>query len=154
MIKLGKKAPKLFQSVADEAFTDLGLEGEAFVEVEFVSPLEMKNINSETRGIDKETDVLSFPMLDEIMPFTKKNYRYDYDSDVDAVRIGSIIICKEIAKTQAEEYGHGVRREEAYLFLHGLLHLLGYDHSGEEDTKSMRAAEERILGKLNIKRGK
>lgn len=152
MLMLGKKAPKLFQSVANEAFVDLGLEGDAFVEVEFVSRDEIKDINAETRGINKETDVLSFPMLDEIMPFTKKNYRYDYDADVGAVRIGSIIICKDIAKAQAEEYGHGQRREEAYLFLHGLLHLLGYDHTENQDTEKMRAAEERILNKLGIKR--
>lgn len=152
MFKLGKKAPKLFQTVADEAFADLGLEGDAFVEAEFVSRGDIRKINAETRGIDSETDVLSFPMLDEILPFTKKNYRYDYDPEVGAVRIGSIIICKDIAKAQAEEFGHGQRREEAYLFLHGLLHLLEYDHIDEDGTRRMREAEERILNKLNIKR--
>ena len=152
MFILSKKAPKLLQTVADEAFTDLALDGDAYIEVEFVDKNEISRINKETRGIDKSTDVLSFPMLDEILPFTKRNYRYDFDPEVGAVRIGSIIICKEIAREQAGEYGHGQRREQAYLFLHGLLHLLGYDHENESDLAKMRAAEERILGKLDIKR--
>ena len=152
MFILSKKAPKLLQSVADETFIALELSGNAFVEIDFVGEEEIREINKETRGIDKSTDVLSFPMLDEILPFTKKNYRYDYDPDVCAVRIGSIIICREIARAQAAEYGHGERREQAYLFLHGLLHLLGYDHTEEDETKKMRETEEKILNKLNIKR--
>lgn len=152
MILLGKKSSKTLQAIADETFTALGLSGNAFVEVEYVNAEEIRDINKETRGIDKSTDVLSFPMLDTIAPFTKKNYRYDYDPSVDAVRIGSIIICREIAEEQAKEFGHSSRREQSYLFLHGLLHLLGYDHENEEDAKIMREKEELILGALGITR--
>lgn len=62
--------------------------------------------------------------------------------------LGSIVICRDVAARQAEEYGHSRDREETYLFVHGLLHLLGYDHMTEEDKSVMREAEERILSAI------
>ena len=98
------------------------------------------------------TDVLSFPLLDEIRPFTKENYPFDYDEATDGVSLGSILICDEVAKRQAKEYGHGEEREKAYLFLHGLLHLLGYDHTDEETKNRMRAMEENVLQSVGLAR--
>ena len=102
--------------------------------------------------MDSATDVLSFPMLDAIKPFTKENYPFDYDTKTDSVFIGSILICESVARRQAQEYGHGFEREHAYLFLHGLLHLLGYDHIADEDKKAMREREEQILYLVEITR--
>ena len=68
------------------------------------------------------------------------------------VMLGSIVICREVAERQAEEYGHSAVREMTYLFVHGLLHLLGYDHEKEEDKALMRAKEEEVLSAIGINR--
>ncbi|MBO5223474.1 MAG: rRNA maturation RNase YbeY [Clostridia bacterium] len=142
----------LFEKVADAAYSILGLSGECSVEVEFVSEDEIKELNAQTRNIDKVTDVLSYPALDEILPFTAQNYPYEYNAETKQVGLGSIVICEAVAKSQAEEYGHSEEREKAYLFLHGLLHLLGYDHIEEDDKKIMREQEEKILSGIGITR--
>ncbi|MBR2971136.1 MAG: rRNA maturation RNase YbeY [Clostridia bacterium] len=143
---------KLFVDVADCAFDTLGLSGDASVELVFLDENEIHELNLRTRNIDKSTDVLSYPNIDTIKPFTKENYPLDYDSSQNSVFLGSIAICEQIAQRQAEEYGHSVIRERAYLFLHGLLHLLGYDHIAEDDKVIMRSKEDQILGKIGVNR--
>lgn len=140
------------QRIADAAFETLGLKGEAIVEVSFVEEEEIRELNARTRNIDRATDVLSFPMLEKIDIFDRKHYPYSYDAEAKAVRIGSIVICTPIAVRQGEEYGHGSERETAYLFLHGLLHLLGYDHIEPAEEKEMTETAERILTGLGITR--
>ena len=137
-----------FARAADAAFAALSLAGEAEVEVNFVTEEEIRELNARTRDTDRVTDVLSYPMLDEIRPFTRENYPFDVDPENGRVPLGSIVICREVAARQAEEYGHSRDREETYLFVHGLLHLLGYDHMTEEDKSVMREAEERILSAI------
>ncbi len=141
-----------FEEIAKETFTVLSLSGEAVVEVDIVTKDEIKEINSSQRGIDKPTDVLSFPALYEIKEFNQRNYPFEYDEERGAVTLGSIIICDEIAREQAEEYGHSYNRELCYLFTHGLLHLLGYDHIKDDDKTVMREKEEKILTSLNVTR--
>jgi probable rRNA maturation factor len=119
-------------------------------EIEFVSEEEIRDLNRDTRGMDKVTDVLSYPALDEIMPFTATNYPFEYNAQSKSVALGNIVICEAVAKSQAIEYGHSEEREKAYLFLHGLLHLLGYDHMVEEDKVIMRAKEEEALSAINL----
>lgn len=148
MISVIGQTPKDFKRAADETFTALGLIGEAAVEVEFVSKEEIRQLNARTREVDKVTDVLSYPMLDEIKEFIPENY--PYDSEEGKVMLGSIVICGDVAEEQAKEYGHSVTREQTYLFVHGLLHLLGYDHIEEEDRAVMREKEERILSAIGI----
>lgn len=143
---------ELLESIAECAYNTLGLKGDCTVEVDYVSESDIRQINATTRNVDKATDVLSFPALFEIMPFTQKNYPFEYDTQTNSVSLGSIVICLDVAKRQAIEYGHSEQRERAYLFLHGLLHLLGYDHIEEEDKRKMRIAEENILQKLSITR--
>lgn len=142
-----------FSALAAAAFDELGLSGNATVEVEFVTADEIHELNRRTRGVDRATDVLSYPTLDEIKPFTKENYPFDYDAQADAVEIGSIVICEEVALGQAEEYGHSVRRENCYLFTHGLMHLMGYDHIEESDRAAMREREEAVLNRCGVTRG-
>ncbi|MBE5731951.1 MAG: rRNA maturation RNase YbeY [Clostridiales bacterium] len=142
----------LFEKVSQTAFEALELSGDCYVEVDFVSEGEIRALNKETRNVDKVTDVLSYPALYEIMPFTVSNYPYEYNSETKSVGLGSIVICEAVAKSQAEEYGHSEEREKAYLFLHGLLHLLGYDHIEDDDKKIMREKEEEILNRLGITR--
>ena len=122
-------------------------------ELVFVSAEEIKELNAKHRGKDAVTDVLSFPTLDGIRgeKILKKNFPFDIGEDGD-ICIGSIAICEDRAKEQAEEYGHSYNRELHYLIVHGLCHLLGYDHIEESDKKEMREKEERILGKMGITR--
>ena len=148
MITLTGDITDNFAGGADAAFAALSLAGEAEVEVNFVTEEEIRELNARTRDTDRVTDVLSYPMLDEIRPFTRENYPFDVDPENGRVPLGSIVICREVAARQAEEYGHSRDREETYLFVHGLLHLLGYDHMTEEDKSVMREAEERILSAI------
>ena len=143
---------EIFQKIADKAVETLSIKGEGAVEVCFVSKDEIRDLNAQTRNIDKVTDVLSYPALDKITELNRQNYPYEFDEEIMAVSVGSIVICEEVAIEQANEYGHSVERERCYLFTHGLLHLLGYDHIEESDKAVMREKEELILGKLGITR--
>lgn len=122
--------------------------------INFVDLIEIRELNLSSRGIDKSTDVLSFPYLDiEIgKSITPSKYKYDINPETGNVMLGEIYICTEILKKQALEYGHSEKREAAFLALHGLLHVLGYDHIEEEDKKLMRAKEEEILSECKITR--
>lgn len=95
-------------------------------------------LNKQYRNIDRPTDVLSFALNDgEENPNT-----------IEHVLWGDIVISLDRTKEQAEEYGHGMERELAYLTVHGALHLLGYDHMEPEDKKEMRTEEEYVLSQL------
>ncbi len=112
-----------------------------------VSPSDVKEMNKKFRQVDRVTDVLSFPMLDSLN---------DLDNECDAftreVNIGDIYICREKAISQAEEYGHSLKREICFLALHGLLHLLGYDHIKKEDEVIMFNLQDKILQEAKISR--
>ena len=123
------------------------------IELLFVSADEIRSLNADTRGVDKVTDVLSYPALEEIKGQALS--ADDYPSEIDEegnLLIGSIAICCQRAKEQAEEYGHSYERELHYLIVHGIMHCLGYDHIEDEDRAEMREKEEYILGKLGITR--
>lgn len=124
------------------------------VDISFVDKKEIKKLNKDFRNIDKETDVLSFPVLN-LTPMQKvdaKDFMEDFDPETKSIMLGDIIICNEVASKNAEEYGHSFEREVCYLVVHGCLHLLGYDHMEEEDKKLMRAMEETVLSKYKITR--
>lgn len=116
---------------------------DAEVSVTLVDNARIREMNAEFRGIDKETDVLSFPMGDE---------EFEVDPDTDAILLGDIVISLEKAQAQAEEYGHSFRREVAFLITHSLFHLLGYDHTTPEEEAEMFARQESVLKKLGITR--
>ena len=123
------------------------------IEFLFVDNEEIRRLNAETRGVDKVTDVLSYPTLDGICGVEIKGENFPFDKDDDGnLCIGSVVVCRERAKEQAEEYGHSYKRELHYLFVHGVMHCLGYDHIEEQDKTEMRAAEERVLEKMGIVR--
>ena len=115
-----------------------------YVNVVLTNAKNIKNINKEHRGIDRETDVLSFPMFekDEIASLDNTN------EDI----LGDMVISIERVEEQAKEYGHSFERELAYMVVHSFYHLLGYDHMTEEDKKEMREKEENVLGILGIRR--
>lgn len=116
------------------------------VEISMADMREIHQLNLTTRQVDKPTDVLSYPALDNIIfPFDKKNYIDMLSPENNTLYIGEIIVCREIMAEQAVEYGHSEQRELAFLITHGLLHLLGYDHIEEDMRKVMRAKEDEIL---------
>ncbi len=119
----------------------------------FVGEEEIQRLNREMRGVDKVTDVLSFPALSGIKGKKLSKKAFPYDSDEEGrLFLGSVVVCVKRAKEQAEEYGHSFERELRYLLVHGTLHCLGYDHEDEEEKKEMREKEEEILRKLGIGR--
>ena len=156
VIKTVGESDEFFERIADAASEYFSLEGSAEAELIFCDEEEICELNRDTRGVDKATDVLSFPLLNlvcgDYKPFTARNFPLDTDPDSGAVTLGSIAVCGSVAKKQAEEYGHSETRERGYLFLHGLLHLLGFDHMEESDKAKMREAEEGILSRLGLGR--
>ncbi len=113
---------------------------------------EIHAINLEQRDVDRPTDVLSFPMF-ELKPGDKPGEDWA-DPDTGLVPLGDMVISLERCAAQAEEFGHSLERELAYLAVHSVLHLLGYDHMDEGPMKTqMRAREEAILEQLQITRG-
>lgn len=124
----------------------------------FVNNSEIKIINDETRNINKETDVLSFPMLsyesNKVYKDCYKNFEFDLTYlDGDSLVLGDIVLSLEKALEQSIEYNHPFERECSYLIVHSMLHLLGYDHIKANDKKKMREREEEILDLLEIRRG-
>ncbi|QAT40762.1 rRNA maturation RNase YbeY [Clostridium sp. JN-9] len=127
------------------------------VSVIFVDNNQIKKLNNEFRGIDRETDVLSFPMLEyekgKVYKQLYTDYDFsDYDFDDGKLVLGDIALSLEKADEQSKEFGHSFQREVCYLLIHSVLHLLGYDHIDEEDKVVMRKNEEYILNKFNINR--
>ena len=121
------------------------------VDVLFTDDEGIHQINLEQREVDRPTDVLSFPMFD-LRPGEHPTGE-DADPGTGLVPLGDMVISLERAQAQGEEYGHGTRREVAYLAVHSVLHLLGYDHMDEGPMKAqMREREEAILGQLGIGR--
>lgn len=120
----------------------------------FMTKNEIKELNKTTRSVDEPTDVLSYPNLNLIAGETadKNIFTSEYDHTLHKLFLGEIVICEEKAKEQANEYGHELKRELGFLFVHGLLHLLGYDHIHPEDEKIMRSLQTRILQEAKLER--
>ena len=146
-----RNAYKLFYCALNEKFKDISkLQSKDFeVSVRYASEEEIREINKEYRGVDRATDVLSFPMYD-----------LNNESDIDEIikeknariMLGDIVICKRVAKRQAKEFEHSFKREICFLALHGFLHLLGYDHIEKEDEEVMQGIAKKILENNRIYR--
>ncbi len=121
------------------------------VSVLIVDDEEIRAINKEHRDIDKSTDVLSFPMA-EFENGELISDEGDYDLEFEELMLGDIIISAEVAKRQADEYGHSFEREIAFLTAHSCFHLLGYDHMEEEEEKLMIGKQESILQQMGLTR--
>lgn len=122
------------------------------LEIELIDEEEMRELNNEARSVDAVTDVLSFPNLEVKLPFNIEDYEDDVDPENGAVILGEISICKKRAAEQAEEYGHSLSRELAFLTTHGMLHLFGYDHMEEEEREEMEVAQTEILEAAGLTR--
>jgi len=145
-----KEALELIRKAANAAWADAGLEVPAQLDVTLTDDAGIREINRDTREIDSATDVLSFPMQD----FYHGECEYmDMDPETGRLPLGDMVISVERARAQGEEFGHGFRRECAYLTVHSCLHLLGYDHLDEgPEKKLMREKEEVIMDRLGLRR--
>lgn len=117
---------------------------------------EIHQINLEQRGVDAPTDVLSFPMIEYAYPsdFTvlESDSMDNFDPDTGELLLGDIVISVDKVIEQAEKYGHGIKREYAFLIAHSMLHLFGYDHMDEVERETMEHKQEEILQRLDIRR--
>lgn len=136
-IEISKEINDIIEDVVREILLDEVNSLDYEISISFVDNDEIKSLNKEYRNIDRETDVLSFPM--------------DQEFDIPGISIlGDIIISIEKALEQAEDFSHTLEREIAYLTAHSVYHLLGYDHVDEEEKKEMREKEKYIMKKLKI----
>ena len=148
-IEENSKYEKTIKKVVEKCFEEEGIsDSKLCLTVTLTNPENIRKINKEYRKIDKETDVLSFPMfekqeLDEMI--AKEQFEHE---DV----LGDIIISIARVEEQAKEYGHSFERELSYMVVHGFYHVMGYDHIKEEDKVKMRPKEEKILNDLKILR--
>lgn len=129
------------QSLLYEDFTD-----KCEISVLIVDNEEIRNINKQFRKIDKETDVLSFPQL------TFSDFEVPEKNENGEIILGDIVISFEKAYEQSKEYGHTIEREIAFLTVHSMLHLLGYDHMEENEEKIMFLKQDEILKNINLNR--
>ena len=139
----GESTVQLMKKAGVLCVEEEGLESDRVtVSVTFIDNEEMRELNAIYRGIDKTTDVLSFPQFNDLSEINKEGI----------VCLGDVVICTEQALIQADEYGHSPERELVYLFVHSIFHLLGYDHMEKEDQDEMRLREEKIMNKLGLER--
>jgi len=142
----------LMQTAADCALLTEGVKRECAVCIRLCDDDAIHEINREFREVDRATDVLSFPTVNYPEGVTAgqadKYLRMEYDDELDACMLGDLILSVPHVLAQAEEYGHSPERECAYLLVHGICHLMGYDHIEEDDKKKMRAMEEKILSAI------
>lgn len=145
-----EKHSAIIKSAAEKVLRRFDIDAhDVDVEIDFLTDDEMRNLNMETRGVDSTTDVLSFQSAEFSLPFIKEEYE-DINPETGAVILGEIYISESKAAAQAEEYGHSFERELAFLTCHGMLHLLGFDHTEPEDAEEMEALQREILGERKI----
>lgn len=126
------------KNIASLALKKEGLDDKYEVGLTYVSKEEIQELNRDYRNIDKVTDVLSFPLIE--------------DFSTDESLLGDVVISYDVAVEQAKEYGHSLEREIMFLFTHSILHLLGYDHIDDDERIVMEARQKEILDELNINR--
>ncbi|HEY8420012.1 MAG TPA: rRNA maturation RNase YbeY [Clostridia bacterium] len=149
-----RRVNSIFKKIFKTALKILGQPRYLSLGLNFMNKDEIRELNKTTRSIDKPTDVLSYPNLNLIAGeiADKKVFTSEYDRTMRRLFLGEIVICEEIAAEQAREYGHSYKRELGFLFLHGLLHLLGYDHEHPEDEKVMKELQDKILSIVKLER--
>lgn len=144
-VKLPAGTRMLLRRACAAVLLNEGFDDSAEINVTFVNDEEIHILNKKFRDIDSATDVLSFPL--------GENGEYDEDPETGAKMLGDVVISVEHAVAQAKEYGHTLNREMAFLTVHSVLHLLGYDHvNGGLEALRMREHEEAVLSKLGVSR--
>lgn len=120
-----------------------------YVSIGALNESEIQKINKKYRGIDRPTDVLSFPIFEKE---ELDNLKEKKDNALKEIELGDIFLCLGIVEAQAKEYQTGIVREVIYMITHGICHLVGFDHIEPEDKLKMRALEEKILSQIGVER--
>ncbi len=146
---------KLAEEVLETALETESFPFEAEVSLLLVTAEDIQEINREHRGIDAPTDVLSFPLISYPSPGEFGEVETDEDNfnpDTGEALLGDIVLCIDKVKEQARNFGHSEKREYAFLILHSILHLLGYDHITQQESELMEDKQNKILGQMGILR--
>lgn len=147
-----EKAEEVISSVRDHVECPYDIE----VSVTLVDKDTIRQVNSQFRQIEKVTDVLSFPMMEYGSPGDFSGQAFlnslSLPPDTEEMMLGDILLCSEVVKAQAEEYGHSELREFCFLIVHSMLHLFGYDHIEEEDRREMEEEQRKIMDRLGLNR--
>ena len=146
----------LMQIAADRAIAAEGISRPCCASVRLCDDGQIRELNAGYRGTDRPTDVLSFPSVrwpeGRTAGQEPERLRRAYDPEQNACFLGDVVISMDHLKAQAEEFGHSRAREGAYLLVHSLCHLMGYDHIKDEEREKMRNKEEEILSSIGIRR--
>ena len=144
-----KEYEEIIEKVVKECFeTEELTDSKMYINIILTTSKNIREYNKKYRNIDRETDVLSFPMFEK-EELDKKITNKDFENtDI----LGDMIISIPKVEEQAKEYGHSFERELAYMVVHSFYHLMGYDHMTEEEKTVMRSKEENVLERLNITR--
>ncbi len=143
-----KDEKEMVEKMFSAVFSHFAITQPTDVDLTFVGEKTIRELNSQFRQVDRVTDVLSFPNVEVSIPYDVNDYPYDLENG--ALQLGELMICRKRMKEQAAEYGHGEIRELCFLTVHGLLHLLGFDHIEAADEKVMFAEQEAILSAEGI----
>lgn len=139
--------------VFEYGLTLLGQTEKFEINLSFVSSEEIKELNRDHRNIDKPTDVLSFPshdfMIGEVVDKQFLEYALNFNPETEMFMLGDIVICNEVALSQAKELGHTFEQEVVRLAIHSFLHCFGYDHIEDEDYEAMKKMEDEIISKFD-----
>lgn len=151
-VKVTDELKNMLVMCVNTALRNESIDTPSSVDITFVSDKTIKQINREYRGKNMPTDVLSFPMI-EFSEGKLLDNEEEYIDEDGTMFLGDIIISLERAVSQAEEYGHSFMREAGFLCVHSMLHLLGYDHEEDEESrKAMRVKEEAALNEIGLAR--
>jgi len=154
-LTLPLECKEIAEAVIDAALDYVGCPYEAEINLLLTMNDQIQEMNANFRNIDRATDVLSFPMIDYDTPgdFDFLEERDDcFHPETGELILGDIVISKEKVFSQAEEFGHSLKREYAFLIAHSMLHLSGYDHMEEEERNEMERMQRELMEKLNILR--
>lgn len=150
---------KLSKSIIKEVLLVEKINENFSVNISIVGKSKIRTLNRNNRGIDKVTDVLSFPNINFIKSISinkliknKLLLAQIYDFDSKSIFLGDVVICYEKTLSQSKKYNHSVKREYSFLLTHSILHLLGYDHINRKEESEMFEIQDKILNNLNILR--
>lgn len=146
--ELSDNASNFIERVIFETLKSENVKTDCFVSVTVVDPDEIKELNSEHRGVDSVTDVLSFPVVNLLDGDASDAGDY-YEG---RLILGDVVLCAKRAEEQSKEFGHSLEREIGYLTCHSILHLIGYDHENDEEREIMRKKEEAVMSILDLRR--
>lgn len=155
IIDVTDEIERIIKGCVEASLAHEHIDFECEIGITLVDDETIERLNGEFRGINRPTDVLSFPLLDfkgNVRDLTEEDILYDKNRDTGCVMLGDIVISLQRAVDQAREYGHSLHRELGFLTVHGMLHLLGYDHEKDYERQQMREKEERVLERLDLAR--